>query len=83
MTKPATKRLSNPEAPWWIVEAIDKKQARLNCIQHLVSMIPYEGVYHDEGLSGRRNGTGVLLLLSPVAVITQKARVVCAALNCH
>ncbi|MGO8843455.1 MAG: hypothetical protein ACLQF1_20720 [Methyloceanibacter sp.] len=48
MTKPATKRLSNPEAPWWIVEAVDKKQARLNCIQHLVSMILYEGVYHDE-----------------------------------
>jgi polyphosphate kinase 2 len=37
-----------PEAPWWIVEAVDKKQARLNCIQHLLSMIPYEGVYHDE-----------------------------------
>ncbi len=37
-----------PEAPWWIVEAVDKKWARLNCIQHLVSTIPYEEVYHGE-----------------------------------
>jgi polyphosphate kinase len=41
-------RTSIPEAPWWIVEAVDKKRARLNCIQHLVSMIPYEEVQHDE-----------------------------------
>jgi polyphosphate kinase 2 len=25
-----------PEAPWWIVEAVDKKKARLNCIHHLL-----------------------------------------------
>src|SRR5512135_2453338 len=30
-----------PEAPWWIVEAVDKKRARLNCIHHLLSQIPY------------------------------------------
>jgi polyphosphate kinase 2 len=35
-----------PEAPWWIVEAVDKKRARLNCIQHLLSIIPYDEVYH-------------------------------------
>lgn len=29
------------EAPWWIVEADDKKAARLNCIHHLLSQIPY------------------------------------------
>jgi len=33
-----------PEARWWIVEAIDKKRARLNCIHHLLSQIPYEEV---------------------------------------
>jgi polyphosphate kinase len=37
-----------PEAPWWIVEAVDKKRARLNCIQHLLSMIPYQEVHHDD-----------------------------------
>src|SRR3954471_13733063 len=33
-----------PEAPWWIVEAVDKKKARLNCIAHLLGQIPYESV---------------------------------------
>ncbi len=30
-----------PEAPWWVVEGVDKKRARLNCITHLLSQIPY------------------------------------------
>jgi polyphosphate kinase 2 len=30
-----------PEAPWFTVEADDKKRARLNCINHLLSKIPY------------------------------------------
>jgi len=30
-----------PEAPWWVVEAVDKKRARLNCIRHILSQIPY------------------------------------------
>jgi polyphosphate kinase len=33
-----------PEAPWWIVDAVDKKKARLNCITHLLSQIPYQEV---------------------------------------
>ncbi|MFE1599960.1 polyphosphate kinase 2 [Methylobacterium sp. ID0610] len=33
-----------PEAPWWIVEAVDKKRARLNCISHLLEQIPYATV---------------------------------------
>jgi polyphosphate kinase len=33
-----------PEAPWWIVEAVDKKKARLNCIRHLLTQIPYKDV---------------------------------------
>jgi polyphosphate kinase 2 len=36
-----------PEAPWWIVEAVDKKRARLNCIHHLLSQIPYQEVPHE------------------------------------
>ena len=35
-----------PEAPWWIVEAVDKKRARLNCIAHLLTQIPYADVQH-------------------------------------
>jgi hypothetical protein len=33
-----------PEAPWYVVEADDKRKARLNCIAHLLSVIPYEDV---------------------------------------
>jgi polyphosphate kinase 2 len=36
-----------PEAPWHIVEANDKKRARLNCIDHLLAQIPYTPVPHD------------------------------------
>jgi polyphosphate kinase 2 len=35
------------EAPWWLVEAVDKKKARLNCIHHLLSQIPYGTVEHE------------------------------------
>jgi len=37
-----------PEARWWIVEGDDKKRARLNCIAHLLSQIPYEEIPRDE-----------------------------------
>ena len=32
------------EAPWYVVEADDKRRARLNCISHLLDTIPYEDV---------------------------------------
>ncbi|MCZ8221239.1 MAG: polyphosphate kinase 2 [Acidovorax sp.] len=35
-----------PEAPWWVVQAVDKKKARLNCIAHLLSQMPYQEVPH-------------------------------------
>jgi polyphosphate kinase 2 len=34
------------EAPWWIVDAVDKKRARLNCISHLLGQIPYQAIQH-------------------------------------
>ncbi len=33
-----------PEARWWVVQAVDKKRARLNCIDHLLKQFPYENV---------------------------------------
>jgi len=30
------------QVPWYVVNADDKKRARLNCIHHLLSMIPYQ-----------------------------------------
>ncbi|MBD3763694.1 MAG: polyphosphate kinase 2 [Rhodobacterales bacterium] len=41
-------RTNIPEAPWYIVEGNDKKRARLNCIDHLLGLIPYEPVPHEE-----------------------------------
>jgi hypothetical protein len=31
-------------APWYIVRSDDKKRARLNCITHLLDLIPYKKV---------------------------------------
>jgi polyphosphate kinase 2 len=31
-------------SPWWVVDSDDKKRAHLNCISHLLSMIPYQEV---------------------------------------
>lgn len=36
-----------PEARWWVVEADDKKKARLNCIHHFLQQIPYEDIEHE------------------------------------
>jgi polyphosphate kinase 2 len=30
------------QAPWYVVEADEKRRARLNCIRHLLSKVPYE-----------------------------------------
>jgi polyphosphate kinase len=35
-----------PEAPWWVVQAVDKKRARLNCIHHLLRQFEYVEVGH-------------------------------------
>jgi hypothetical protein len=34
------------EAPWWVVNADDKKKARLNCIHHLLAQFNYEAGEH-------------------------------------
>ncbi|TFZ07937.1 polyphosphate kinase 2 [Ramlibacter humi] len=41
-------RTHTAEAPWWVVQADDKKRARLNCIHHLLSLVPYRPVPHTE-----------------------------------
>ncbi len=35
-----------PEAPWWVVQAVDKKKARLNCMAHLLAQMPYHEIEH-------------------------------------
>jgi len=35
-----------PEAPWWVLHGDNKKKARLNCIDHLLSQVPYHEIEH-------------------------------------
>ncbi|MEO1191066.1 MAG: polyphosphate kinase 2 [Pseudomonadota bacterium] len=41
-------RTSIPEAPWWVVPGNDKKRARLNCISHFLSQVPYHEIPHEK-----------------------------------
>ena len=38
----------NKNSPWWVVEADDKRRARLNCISHLLSEIKYKDIHEEE-----------------------------------
>ena len=47
------------QAPWYAVNADDKKRARLNCISHFLSMIPYEDLTPEEiALPPRQDNEG-------------------------
>lgn len=35
------------EARWWVVEGVDKKKARLNCIHHPLWQVAYHDVEHS------------------------------------
>ena len=63
-------RTHTAEAPWWVVQAVDKKRARLNMIAHLLSQVKYEDVPKPEiaaaaaraarGLCAPRGAAGAL-----------------------
>ncbi|WP_423201081.1 polyphosphate kinase 2 [Corticibacter populi] len=40
-------RTHTADSPWWVVEGDDKKRARLNCMAHFLSRIPYDEVPHQ------------------------------------
>ncbi len=42
------------QAPWYVVPADNKKRARLNCIGHLLSLIPYKELYHEKSVLAPR-----------------------------
>ena len=47
------------QAPWYVVNADDKRRARLNCINHLLSLIPYEDIPPEPiGLPPRQKEVG-------------------------
>ena len=43
-----------PESPWYVIHSDDKKRARLNCIAHLLSLIPYKELPTKEVKLGKR-----------------------------
>ena len=48
-----------PQAPWYVVDADDKRRARLNCIHHLLGLIPYEDLTPEPiELPQREEGVG-------------------------
>jgi hypothetical protein len=49
------KATSTEHAPWHIVNADDKKRARLNCITHLLTQIPYKELPRKAVKLGKRD----------------------------
>lgn len=45
-------------APWYIVPADNKKRARLNCISHFLSLVPYKDLSREQVTLGKRNMKG-------------------------
>jgi polyphosphate kinase 2 len=52
------KATDTKHAPWYIVRSDDKKRARLNCIAHLLSLIPYKKVPRDKVKLPKRSNKG-------------------------
>jgi polyphosphate kinase len=42
------KHTDSKESPWWVVEADDKRRARINCIGHFLSMIDYQDLTPEQ-----------------------------------
>jgi polyphosphate kinase 2 (PPK2 family) len=47
-----------PHSPWFIIRSDDKKRARLNCIAHLLSRIPYQKVPREKVKLPKRSMKG-------------------------
>ena len=47
-----------PETPWFVVDANDKRRARLNLISHLLSQVPYEEVPREPVKLPKRQAQG-------------------------
>ncbi|MGW8249554.1 MAG: polyphosphate kinase 2 [Anaerolineales bacterium] len=47
-----------PESPWYVVPSNDQRRARLNCISHFLSLVPYEEVQREPIKFPRRQAKG-------------------------
>jgi polyphosphate kinase 2 len=46
------------DSPWYVVDANDQRRARLNCIAHFLSLIPYEEIQYEPVKIAKRQGKG-------------------------
>jgi polyphosphate kinase 2 len=52
------KATDTKHAPWYILRSDDKKRARLNCIRHLLSLVPYKKLKREKIKLPRRSAKG-------------------------
>ncbi len=55
------------DSPWWVVEADEKRRARLNCIHHLLSMIDYQDIEPPKLKLPHRQSTDPKYVRPPIA----------------
>jgi len=47
-----------PESPWYVVDSHDQRRGRLNCIAHLLSLVPYEEIPREKVTLPKRQPKG-------------------------
>ena len=52
------KATSSKHAPWYVIRSDDKRRARLNCIAHLLKLIPYKRIQKDKVKRPERSDKG-------------------------
>src|SRR5512136_2626418 len=71
-----------PESPWYVVDSNDQRRGRLNCIAHLLSLIPYEEVPHDKvKLPNRQKPDDYPNRLSTLTLLFPDAREIFSAIQ--
>ena len=69
------KTTSSKHAPWHVVHSDDKKRARLNCISHILDLIPYKKIKHKKVKLPKRSNKGKYdhrASLTGIGVVPQK-----------
>ena len=52
------RRSTREHAPWYILRSDDKKRARLNCLDHVLKLIPHEEVEREKVKLPKRSMKG-------------------------
>ena len=52
------KATSTKHAPWYVIRSDDKRRARLNCIAHLLTLIPHKRMQRDKVKLPKRSNKG-------------------------